>query len=76
MSIPPRANDHQNQLPASPCLATSPVTASGVSAAKVVATMEVPAIHQGSERPERKNELRSRPARLRKNRPIANAMAR
>ena len=38
-----------------PFFATSSVTASGVSAAKVVATMEVPASHQGRLRPERKN---------------------
>ena len=34
-----------------------PVTTSGVSAPKVVATMEVPASHQGTLRPERKNSL-------------------
>ena len=33
---------------------TKPVTASGVSAAKVVATMEVPASHQFTLRPETK----------------------
>ena len=32
-----------------------PVTASGVSAANVVATIEVPASHHGTLRPERKN---------------------
>jgi hypothetical protein len=43
-----------------------PVTASGVSAAKVVATIEVPASHQGTCRPERKNSSKLRPARERK----------
>ena len=42
---------HQSQLPAMPKLATRPVTASGVSAAKVVATIEVPASHQETLRP-------------------------
>ena len=45
---------HQSQFPATPCCATISVTASGVSAAKVVATMEVPASHQGRLRPARK----------------------
>jgi hypothetical protein len=48
---------HQSQLPAIPFLATKPVTASGVSAAKVVATIEVPASHQGTLRPDKKNSL-------------------
>ena len=38
---------HQSQLPAMPLRATSPVTTRGVSAAKVVATIDVPASHQG-----------------------------
>ncbi len=46
-----------------PLRATIPVTASGVSAAKVVATMDVPASHQGTLRPERKNSFVSFPAR-------------
>ena len=40
--------DHQIQLPLMPPSATIPVTARGVSAAKVVARMEVPASHQGN----------------------------
>ena len=48
---------HHSQLPAMPFLATRPVTASGVSAANVVATIDVPASHQGTSRPERKNSL-------------------
>jgi len=61
--MPLITNDHQSQLPAIPCLTVSPVTASGVSAAKVVATMEVPASHQGTCRPERKYSSALRPAR-------------
>ena len=38
---------HHSQLPAMPWFATSSVTANGVSAAKVVATILVPATHQG-----------------------------
>ena len=56
---------HQIQLPAMPLLATSPVTASGVSAAKVVATIEVPASHQETFRPETKKSLTLRVARFR-----------
>src|SRR5213083_2739370 len=36
---------HQSQFPAIPYLTVSPVTTSGVSAANVVATIEVPASH-------------------------------
>jgi hypothetical protein len=45
------ASVHQNQFPAMPRVATMPATHSGVSAAKVVATMEVPATHHGRLRP-------------------------
>ena len=45
---------HQNQLPQMPCLTTSPLMARGVSAANVVATIEVPRSHQGTPRPEAK----------------------
>jgi hypothetical protein len=51
---PENAPFHQSQLPATPYFATRPATASGVSAAKVVATIEVPASHHGSARPETK----------------------
>jgi len=40
------------------------VTTSGVSAANVVATIDVPASHQGTFLPERKNSAVSRLARL------------
>src|SRR5262249_42727064 len=56
---------HHSQLPAMPLRATIPVTASGVSAAKVVATIDVPASHHGTFRPERKYSERLEPARRR-----------
>jgi hypothetical protein len=46
--------DHQSQFPATPFLTTISVTASGVLAEKVVATMAVPASHHGIDRFERK----------------------
>ena len=58
VNIPPNANAHQNQLPARPFSAIRPVTASGVSAANVVATIDVPAIHHGRLRPETKNSTK------------------
>ena len=45
---------HQNQFCQMPGPRTNSVMANGVSAAKVVATIEVPTIHQGSDLPERK----------------------
>ncbi len=53
-NMPISAPFHQYQLPAMPRLATRPLTARGVSAAKVVATMDVPSIHQGMPWPEAK----------------------
>ena len=41
-----------------------PVTTSGVSAANVVATIDVPASHHGTFRPERKNSVVLPRARL------------
>ena len=67
VSIPLKSSDHHSQLPAMPNWAVSPVTASGVSAEKVVATIDVPAIHQGTPRPETKKSARlfwARPRRL------------
>ncbi len=64
--MPPSAKAHQNQFPASPCSAMRPCTASGVSAANVVATMDVPAIHHGSARPDTKYSAMLLPARFRK----------
>ena len=63
MTIPPNRKFHQSQFPAMPLRATISVTASGVSAANVVATIDVPASHQGSSRPERKNSSMLLPAR-------------
>ena len=54
---------HHSQFPATPYFATSSVTASGVSTANVVATIEVPASHQGNERPPMKNSVIEEPAR-------------
>src|SRR3990172_8736429 len=64
VSMAPMAMFHHNQLPAMPLRATSSVTANGVSAAKVVATMAVPAMYQGMFLPERKNWPVSAPARF------------
>jgi hypothetical protein len=64
VSMPLATMFHQSQFPAMPFRATSPVTTSGVSAANVVATMDVPASHHGTFRPERKNSLMFEPALL------------
>ena len=64
VSMLPSAAFHQIQLPAIPSRATRPVTANGVSAAKVVATIDVPASHHGRSRPDRKNCPTLAPARL------------
>jgi hypothetical protein len=61
---------HHTQLPAIPCCATNPVTASGVSAPNVVATIEMPASHHGTLRPDTKNSLMLFPPRRAKYRPI------
>src|SRR3984893_2109531 len=53
--MPHRHCDHHSQFPEIPFLATRPATSRGVSAAKVVATLEVPASHQETFRPETKN---------------------
>ena len=61
--MPLATKHHHSQLPAIPLRATIPVTASGVSAANVVATIDVPASHHGTLRPERKNSAVLVPAR-------------
>ena len=61
---------HHSQFPAIPFCATNPVTASGVSTANVVATIETPVNHHGALRPERKYSFRLSPPRLVKARPI------
>ena len=55
---------HHTQLPATPLRRTMSVTRLGVSLLKVVATIESPASHQGTERPEAKNSEVLLPARF------------
>jgi hypothetical protein len=50
-----RQRAHHSQLPEIPLRATSPLTSRGVSAAKAVATVDVPASHQETSLPEMKN---------------------
>ena len=57
VSIPPASKFHQSQFPLIPYCPTNSVTAKGVSAANVVATIDIPAIYQGSERPPKKYSL-------------------
>jgi hypothetical protein len=52
--IPEGRKLHHSQFPATPWVYTNPHTASGVSAANVVATIEVPASHQLTSRPDTK----------------------
>ena len=61
---------HHTQFPAIPFAATIPVTARGVSAANVVATMLVPASHHETLRPPTKNSSAEPVARFRYQRPI------
>ena len=67
VETPVSTNAHHCQLPATPNLRTCSVTQLGVSLLKVVATIESPASHQGTERPEAKNSDVLLPARLPKN---------
>jgi hypothetical protein len=64
---PVRTKAHQTQFPATPFRRTMSVTRFGVSLLNVVATMERPASHQGTERPETKNSEVFFPARFPKN---------
>ena len=73
--MPVSKNAHQTQLPETPSLRTMSVTKLGVSAEKVVATMDIPNSHQGMFLPERKNSLAELPADLAVNKPISNEMA-
>ena len=50
-------NAHHCQLPATPYWRTCWVTQLGVSLLKVVATIESPASHHGTDRPEAKNSV-------------------
>src|SRR6188508_2130558 len=62
--MPVSTNAHHTQLPATPLRRTMSVTRFGVSALNVVATIDKPASHQGTARPETKNSEVLRPARL------------
>src|SRR3954466_6557858 len=62
--MPVSRNDHQTQFPATPLRRTMSVTRFGVSLLNVVATIERPASHHGTERPEAKNSVVFFPARL------------
>ena len=55
MATPVSVNAHQTQLPATPFRRTMSVTRLGVSLLNVVATIDSPASHQGTARPETKN---------------------
>src|SRR5687767_1038955 len=65
--MPVRTNAHQTQFPATPVRLTMSVTRLGVSALNVVATIERPASHHGTARPDSKNSEVLRPARRAKN---------
>lgn len=54
VSIPVNKNAHQVQFPETPSTRINPVTKFGVSAEKVVATIDTPNNHHGILRPERK----------------------
>ena len=61
---------HHTQFPETPFCRTISVTRFGVSAEKVVATIEIPNNHQGIFLPERKNSFVFFPERLATTRPI------
>ena len=67
MDTPVSTKAHHCQLPATPYCRTCCVTQFGVSLLKVVATIESPASHHGTERPDAKNSDVFLPARLPKN---------
>jgi hypothetical protein len=69
--MPVIRNAHHSQFVLTPPVRTRSVTRFGVSAEKVVATIEVPSSHHGAVRPERKYCSRLRPARRAKRRPMA-----
>src|SRR5947209_14696581 len=62
--MPVSVKAHQRQFPATPSRRTISVTRLGVSLLKVVATIERPASHHGTQRPETKNSEVFLPARL------------
>src|SRR6185295_13492364 len=67
VATPVRTNAHHCQLPATPYWRTCCVTQLGVSLAKVVATIDSPASHHGTDRPEAKNSEVLFPERRPKN---------
>src|ERR1700745_481260 len=67
VETPVRVNAHQTQLPATPFRRTMSVTRFGVSLLNVVATIERPASHHGTARPDPKNSVVLLPARRPKN---------
>src|SRR6476646_9746470 len=67
VATPLRTKAHHCQLPATPYCRTCCVTQFGVSLLKVVATIDRPASHQGTDRPDAKNSDVLLPARLPKN---------
>src|SRR5256886_16125484 len=71
VSMPLMRKHHHSQFPATPCDDTSPVTTSGVSAANVVATIDAPASHHGTCRPEMKYSLKLSPPRRVNAKPMA-----
>src|SRR5215204_4053735 len=74
--MPVSRNDHQTQFPATPLRRTMSVTRLGVSLLNVVATMDRPASHHGTARPEAKNSEVFLPARRPKKRAGAKQMIR
>jgi hypothetical protein len=74
VSIPVNKNAHQAQLPPTPFFLTISVTKLGVSAEKVVATIDTPNSHQGIFLPERKNSFAELPAFLEVKIPIKRDM--
>src|SRR3954470_7690054 len=68
VEMPVSTNAHHCQLPATPYWRTCCVTQLGVSLLNVVATIDNPASHHGTARPEAKNSDVFFPARLPKKR--------
>src|SRR5690348_12474173 len=64
VATPVSTNAHHCQLPATPNLRTCSVTQFGVSLLNVVATIDRPASHHGTDRPDAKNSVVFLPARL------------
>src|SRR5579872_1929811 len=62
VDTPVSTNAHHCQLPATPYWRTCWVTQFGVSLLKVVATIESPASHHGTDRPDAKNSAVFLPA--------------